>query len=57
MKNLVRVAALVFVLGFISCTDNDKLVPENETAELQSTTKDGDVHVGGDDEEEGDNDL
>ncbi|WP_299160872.1 hypothetical protein [uncultured Tenacibaculum sp.] len=48
MKSLLRVVALVFVLGFISCTDNDKLVPENATTELQSinkgdsTTDDGD---------------
>lgn len=48
MKSLLKVVALVFVLGFTSCTNNDKLVPENGTTELQSinkgdsTTDDGD---------------
>ncbi|MCF2874072.1 MULTISPECIES: hypothetical protein [unclassified Tenacibaculum] len=48
MKSLLKVVVLIFVLGFISCTDNKKIVPENGTTELQSinqgdsTTEDGD---------------
>ncbi|WP_175578660.1 hypothetical protein [Tenacibaculum aiptasiae] len=39
MKSLLKVVVLIFVLGFISCTDNKKIVPENGTTELQQINK------------------
>ncbi|WP_155995125.1 hypothetical protein [Tenacibaculum ovolyticum] len=39
MKVAFKVIALIFVLGFISCTDNDNIVPENERTELQAVNK------------------
>ncbi|WP_281980501.1 hypothetical protein [Tenacibaculum mesophilum] len=47
MKNLFKVAALVLVIGFASCTDENDVVPTekeqklNEQFELQAGPKDG----------------
>ncbi|WP_272148854.1 hypothetical protein [Tenacibaculum aiptasiae] len=56
MKSLLKVVVLIFVLGFISCTDNKKLVPENGTTELQQTNKGGTTTEDGDGVEEQDMD-
>ncbi|WP_157578279.1 hypothetical protein [Tenacibaculum ovolyticum] len=39
MKTPFKVIALIFVLGFISCTDNDNIVPENEKQQIQAIDK------------------
>ncbi|WP_157821894.1 hypothetical protein [Tenacibaculum sp. Bg11-29] len=57
MKTAFKVIALIFVLGFVSCTDNDNIVPENEKQQIQAIDKGSDIHVGGVDDEEDNNDL
>lgn len=42
MKKVISIVVLVVVLGFVSCTDNDKIVPENEKQELFGVDK-GDI--------------
>ena len=58
MKIAFKVIALIFVLGFISCTDNDNIVPENERTELQAVNKEDITAPGsGNDDDDVNNDL
>ncbi len=53
MKNALKVLALVVVLGFMSCTDNNNLVPENEKEKIQAVDK-GDIIAPGSGDEDPD---
>ena len=59
MKNLFKVAVLVLVIGFASCTDNTKVVPTEKEQqiheqELFGINKDDVTNPGGGGEEDPD---
>lgn len=58
MKTAFKLIALIFVLGFISCTDNDNIVPENEKQQIQAVNKEDITAPGsGSDDDDVNNDL